>query len=105
MVRVALAVAGLVLLGGSAPAQNPPKIFPVDAKRILVRCGLDGDPKGIGEGTVCMTERAQCEAGCTDDFNATAAGCSLLGFTAEAAICHAANATAYGTCLVGCRQY
>ena len=51
----------------------------------------------------CMTEMGLCEYGCNLDYAAGAAACAIHGFTAQAAVCHAANSAVYGACLAGCR--
>jgi hypothetical protein len=60
-------------------------------------------PNAGAESQICMTEVGLCERGCDLDYAAGAAACAMHGFTAQAAICHAANSAVYGACLAGCR--
>lgn len=77
------------------------------AENQLTQKGILGDVKRFSvrkaRTQVCMTEVGQCQDGCDFDYAVGAIRCSLQGFTAQAAICHAANSAVYGACLAGCR--
>ena len=84
---------------GGPKTSNPEK--PHDSKSYIQ--AARHFPAADASRQVCMTEVAECQQGCDIDYAIGAAGCAMHGFSAMAAICHAANSAKYGNCLAGCR--
>lgn len=66
-------------------------------------CGGD-DPKNPGWNPECMSSLQWCLNTCDAEYDVRAVGCSQLGYTAEAALCHGANSVVYGMCRAECHQ-
>lgn len=47
----------------------------------------------------CPSPKEQCDNSCTLTMEIEAVRCSVLGFTAQAAVCHSVNMAQYGGCL------
>jgi len=67
-----------------------------------VGCGLD--PKNQGVDPRCQTALEWCFEYCYAEYEAVAAVCSSLGWTPQAAICHAANSVVHANCRLDCRE-